>query len=207
MLVACLLFYMDYHPDNLNAIARACPEPYYVMALTYIGMQRLGTPHTELPVENIFPGVTILSNLLPAVLDDQVLPWEQEDKPRPMSSAKSRGHKAVLEARSKAQPYNPLSWQKSKFTEEPNEPLLPTPPPPPKRDSPHEQSTIFDALCDQPTSPWVPPPPKPRHARASGPYQCNSEVAAQTTTPNVHALWGRKRQDTWQTYSSPWTKG
>ena len=90
MLVACLLLYMDYHPDNLSAIAKVSPESYYVMAMTYINMQRLGTPHTELPVEELFPGVTIMSNLLPAVLDEQVVPWEQEDKPLPMISAKSK---------------------------------------------------------------------------------------------------------------------
>ena len=206
MLVACLLLFMDYHPDNLSAIARTCPEPYYVMALQYMGMQRLGTPYTELPVEKIFPGVTILSNLLPAVLDDPDLPWEQEDRPRPMSSAKSRGHKAVLEARSKAQPHNPLSWQKSKVTEEPNGPLPPTPPPPPKRDSPGAQNKGINAISNKPKNPGVPPPPKPSHARASGPYQCKSKVASHTTTSNMHTSWGRKRQDTWQPYSYSWKK-
>ena len=170
-------------------------------------MQRLGTPYTELPVEDLFPGVTIMSNLLPAVLDDQVLPWEQADKPLPMISAKSRGHKAVLEARSKAHPRNPPSWQQPNSTGETNAYSPPTPPPPPERDTSKVQNTTFAGLCNKPKGPWVPPPPKPRHGREVALCQSNSEVTTESNMSEEHASWGQMRQDTWHTHSSPWKKG
>ena len=145
-----------------------------------------------------------MSNLLQAFLDEQIIPSAPVDKPLPMISAKSKGHKAIL---SRAQPGTPLSWQQLNSANETYQHSPPTPPPPPERDVLNVQHTKIDKRCSKPKGPWVPPPPKPTHGRELALYRNTSASTTGDTMSDDHASWVQRGQDTWRTKSSHWKNG
>ena len=203
MLVASLLFFMDYHPDNLTALAEVCPDSYYRMAVEYIRLHRLGKPLTELPVGDLFPGVTIMSNLLPAVLDEHSVSIQQ-DRPRPMTSAKSRGHKASV---SKTQPGTPLSWQQSNSPSAADGYHPPTPPPAPVKDASYVRHAKSDKRGNKAKDPRVPSPPRPIHGRGSTRFRNSAAPTSGSSVTEEYTPWAHQDHEKWNTQSSQWCRG
>ena len=203
MLVASLLLFLDYHPGNLTALADVCPDSYYRMAVEYIRLHRLGKPLTELPVGDLFPGVTIMSNLLPAVLDEHSVTMPQ-DRPRPMTSAKSRGHKA---SGSKTQHGTTLSWQRPNSSSAADGYHPPTPPPAPVKDASYVRHAKSDKRGNKAKDPRVPSPPKPIHGRNSTGFRNSTAPTSGCALTNEYASWAHQDQEKWNTQSSRWGRG
>ena len=166
-----------------------------MMAMNYIQKERLGTPHTELSVNDAFPGVTIMSNLLPAVLEDQFLPPAHTEELALMTSSKSKGPKAVL---SKAHTSSSSTWQQSNVSRVVSSYNPPAPPPPPTRDN--SQSQLM--LTDEPKVPMVPPPPQPLHGQGSQAHHATPKPSTWKPSTHVQASWNNHDQHGWRTRAS-----
>ena len=192
---ASLLLYIDYHPDNLSAIEKNSPEAYTMMAMDYVKMVRLGAQYTELPTNDAFPGVTIMSNLLPAAIEDQFLPPAHIEELGPMTSSKSKGPKAVL---SKAPTGSSFTWQQPDSLQATSSYNPPVPPPPPMRNS--SQSHLM--LMDEPIAPMVPPPPQPQKGHESQTYHATPKPSTWKPSAPIQASWNLRGQHEWRAHAS-----
>ena len=197
-LTGAYLLYTDYHPDNLGAMAKISPDNYTHLAMQYIGQQRLSSPQSELPSDDTFPGVTIMSDLLPATFDDQLMKSERSESPAPMTRSKSSGMTAIV---TKSQTRRPITLKRPICppTVAPCDP--PAPPPPPL----HAIEDTKIKHADISTIPAVPPPPKPNHERANVAGRAAPKNFTWKPKPWAQDSWNKNVQNEWQSQSSQWS--
>ena len=197
-LTGAYLLYTDYHPDNLGALAKISPDNYTQLAMRYVGQQRLASPQSELPSDDTFPGVTIMSDLLPATFDDQHMKPERSEPPAPMTRSKSSGVIAIV---TKSQTRRPITLKRPicSRTVPPCDP--PAPPPPPARDI---EGTKMEH-ASMPTIPAVPPPPKPNHGRGTVARRVAPKNFTWKPKGWAQNSWNNDEQNEWQSQPSQWS--